>query len=226
MVSDIPIYDMSMARERIRILFLAANPIDQISLQLYREFESIDDAIYSAKYKNKFELIPRFSVNADRILSYLIRFKPNIIHFSGHGTVSGHLIFENKIGKTFIADKKAIQTIFRVLKQDIKCIVLNSCFSQRQANLLIPYVDCIIGMSNEINDYAAYIFAKNFYTSLSGGFDLYDSYTLAKNQVLLEPIQYENISLDMKKQSKMIKLITKKNNNIHEIALINKGKRI
>ena len=67
-----------------RILFLSANPIDQEPLKLYREFESIGDRLYSSTYRNEFEIIPRFSASIDKLHEYILRFKPTIVHFSGH----------------------------------------------------------------------------------------------------------------------------------------------
>src|SRR5205807_6700487 len=65
---------------------------------LYREFESIDDTLQLTKYRSKFVLIPRFSTSVMRLHDYILRFKPAILHFAGHGTPGGELIFQDKYG--------------------------------------------------------------------------------------------------------------------------------
>ena len=95
----------------IRILFLTANPsvgTDEPPLKLYREFESIDEKIWSSKYRNKFELIPRFSSSTGKLSDYIVRFRPNIVHFSGHGTSKGEPVFQDEYGASQVANPSAV----------------------------------------------------------------------------------------------------------------------
>jgi hypothetical protein len=208
----------------IRILFLTANPLNENhepALKLYREFESIDDKIQLSKYRNNFELIPRFSLSVSRLQEYIVRFKPHIIHFSGHGTTAGELVFEDKYGDEQIADTASIKNIFGILHKGIRCVLLNSCYSARQARLISNYVDCVIGMTNAIIDHAATEFATNFYFGLGSGLSVRDAYDMAKNQVSLLYIKdIDGKAIDVKKQSNLIKLISKSNLDPSKLKLI------
>ena len=51
----------------IRILFLAANPIDQAHLRLRQEFDSLRQTLDAAEYGRYFVLIPEFSVAAGQL---------------------------------------------------------------------------------------------------------------------------------------------------------------
>jgi hypothetical protein len=199
----------------IRILFLTANPFvgtDEPPLRLYREFELIDEKIWSSKYRNKFQLIPRFSSSARRLSDYIIRFKPNIVHFSGHGTTKGELVFQDEYGESQVANAVSIKNIFGILNAGIRCVVLNSCLSERQARMISKHVDCVIGMSEEIYDQAASVFATNFYFGLASGYSVKDAYELGKVQIkLLYLKESEHNVIDVEKQSKMVKIITKAN---------------
>jgi hypothetical protein len=172
----------------IRILFLTANPVvgtDEPPLKLYREFESIDEKIWESTYRNEFELIPRFSSSARKLSDYIIRFKPNVVHFSGHGTAKGEIVFQDEYGASQVANASAIKNIFGILREGIRCVVLNSCFSERQARMISKHVDCVIGIADEIYDQAASVFASNFYFGLGSGYSIRDAYELGKAQIKL-----------------------------------------
>lgn len=214
----------------IRILFLTANPFEGNSseppLKLYREFESIDDKIQLSEYRHEFELIPRFSSSLFRLHEYIIRFRPQIIHFSGHGTKSGELVFQDQYGGNQIANINAIKNIFGILHKGIRYVVLNSCFSENQAQLISQYVDCVIGIANEIYDQAAIGFATNFYFGLGSGLNVNDAYELGKNYVkLLNIVDNQGKIVDVVNQSEMIKIFFKSNIDPSKLRLMIKRKR-
>jgi len=47
-----------------------------------------------------------------------------------------------------------------------RLIVLNACYSDRQANALCKVVDCVVGMAGAIDDNTACAFAVSFYRAL------------------------------------------------------------
>jgi len=65
----------------IRILFLAASPVDQTALRQGPEFT----AIYNAVDRARFTLIPAFAATPVQLQDLLFSHKPQIVHFSGHG---------------------------------------------------------------------------------------------------------------------------------------------
>lgn len=196
----------------IRILFLTANPLDEPPLKLYREFESIDDKIQISRHRDKFELIPRFSGSIHRLHEYILRFKPDILHFSGHGTDKGELVFQDEYGGSQVANVNTIRNLFGILHKGIRCTVLNACFSENQAKMISKYVDCVIGIADEIFDQAAIAFVTNFYFGLGSGLNVRDAYELGKDQVTLLTItDHEGKTVDVINQSKIIRLISKRN---------------
>lgn len=211
----------------IRILFLTANPFgDEDSeppLKLYREFESIDDKIQLSKHRNKFELIPRFSSSMLRLHEYILRFEPHILHFSGHGTIKGELVFQDQYGGRQIANPIAIKKLFGILNRRIYCVLLNSCFSKNQAKMISEYVDCVIGMTNAIFNQAAIEFATNFYFGLSSGLNVKDAYQLGKYQVeLLHAKDKDGKIMDFINESKKIRLISKRNTDCSKLSFVKK----
>ena len=56
------------------------------------------------------------------------------------------------------------------------CVVLNACYSQRQAKAIAKHVDCVIGMSKGITDAAAIDFSAAFYAALADGESIQRAY--------------------------------------------------
>jgi len=50
-----------------------------------------------------------------------------------------------------------------------RVVVLNACYSSAQAEALLAYVDCVVGMRSAIDDHAARNFAIGFYGALGDG---------------------------------------------------------
>ena len=161
-----------------KILLLSANPNDTISLELYREIHEISNEVRHAKFSNMFEFEPKVAVKWRDISELLSRYKPDIVHFSGHGNESAELIFEDERGISRPVSIKDIRTLFRALKDNIKCVVLNACYAEAQATEIADYIDCVIGISGEIDDTAAIGFSREFYRQLADGKDILTAYQL------------------------------------------------
>jgi hypothetical protein len=74
---------------RIRILFVAANPRETSRLELDEEIREISHKIKQSKYRDSLELISLWAARTDDLLQGMNDYKPNIVHFSGHGTRNG-----------------------------------------------------------------------------------------------------------------------------------------
>jgi hypothetical protein len=83
------------------------------------------------------------------------------------------------------ARKEAIARVFALIGSGIKCVVLNACFSVNQAELLVEYVDVVVGMSREIGDPDAIKFSGAFYEALAYGKDVQTAFELAKAGIVL-----------------------------------------
>jgi hypothetical protein len=75
----------------IRILFLAANPEDTSRLRLDYEFNSIDDMLQMTPYKHQFDLVLRHGISTKKLQQLFLRFEPQIVHFSGHGSDNSNI---------------------------------------------------------------------------------------------------------------------------------------
>ena len=168
------------------ILLLAANPEGTNALRLQEEEREIKERLRLAGYGK----LPINSVGATRpkdIQQAMLDFKPQVVHFSGHGVGEDGLVFEDATGQEKLVDSEALAQIFKLFPS-VECVVLNACFSKFQAEAIAQYVDYVIGMSQSISDRAAIEFAIGFYSALGAGESIDFSYELGCNAILLEGI--------------------------------------
>jgi hypothetical protein len=175
----------------VRVLFLAANPAKTSRLRLDREVRTIEEALRSADQPGRFELEQSWAVGLREIQDSLLRYQPDIVHLSGHGSSSGGLILEKdslsrdvsvdrvKAAATEEAEAQALPRIFAAARGSIRCVVLNACYSEAAAQGIAEYVDCVVGMSSRIPDEAAIRFSWAFYNALGHGLSIKRAFDLA-----------------------------------------------
>ena len=79
-----------------------------------------------------------------------------------------------------------------MLKDNIRCVVLNACYSEGQAEAIAQHIDCVVGMSRAISDPAAMGFATAFYQALGYGRDVKTAFDLGCAQIDLESLGEQN----------------------------------
>src|SRR5438067_2298230 len=136
----------------IKALFLAANPSGTTHLALDEEIEAIDDKIRGAEYRDRLQMVSHWAVRLDKLAGYLLRHKPQIVHFSGHGVPSGAVVLVGGDGKAKEVPPEALAGLFRVLKDNVRVVVLNACYSAAQARSIVKEIDCAVGMSRAVQD--------------------------------------------------------------------------
>lgn len=172
--------------EKIKILFLAASPANEVHLKLDIEFREIGERLQKAKYRDSFDLVSKWAVRVSDLSAYLMEYKPDIVHFSGHGSYTHELILLNKNGDAHPVSAEKLSELFSVLKENIRCVILNACYSEGQAQAIAKQIDCVIGMSDAIGDDSAIVFAEHFYQALAYGKNVEDAFKLGCLQIDME----------------------------------------
>ena len=132
--------------------------------------------------------MPQLSVRPSDITQALLDTQPQIVHFSGHGTSTGALCFEDLAGKTHPIEPDALAALFEQFSGQVNCVVLNACYSEIQAKAIAKHIKYVIGMNQAIGDKAAIAFAIGFYQALGGGCSIEDAYRLGCVQIQLQNI--------------------------------------
>lgn len=146
----------------ITVLFLAANPTNTLKLRLDEECRSIQNNIRCAEYRDSVCFKSYWAIQTFDVIQAINETRPTIVHFSGHGTSNGDLIFQNPDGSSKIVSKESITTTISTASDTIRLVVFNSCFSNSQAQNIVKNIEAAIGMSSSISDEAACIFAAVF----------------------------------------------------------------
>ncbi len=155
-----------------KILFLAANPSNQASLQTDKEYRIISERMRRNEY---YELLhPQFALTIENLVIAMNQ-KPHIVHFAGHGEQQG-IVITNDQNRHQLMPTGALKRLFRQHKAGIQMILLNACYSESQAKVLSELGMYVIGMNNEAEDDAALDFASGMYIGLSEGKDVERAY--------------------------------------------------
>jgi hypothetical protein len=177
---------------RTKILFFASNPEDVTKLSLDEEIRAITTKIRTAEYRDVVDLISRWAVRPDDLVQALLEINPTIVHFSGHGSASGELVLMDDSAKTKKVSSAALNKLFLTLKDNIKVVVLNACYSKIQGQEIAKVIDCVVGMNSSIGDRAAITFAASFYSAIGFGRSVKEAFELGKVSLMLEGIPEEN----------------------------------
>ena len=110
--------------DKVKVLFLSANPVATPKLQLDEEIRQIGIKLRAAEYRDAFDFVPRFAARPDDLLQALLEHKPEIVHFSGHGSAAQQLIFVDDQGNEKPVTKEALVHLFRTLKDNIRLVRL------------------------------------------------------------------------------------------------------
>ncbi len=174
--------------ERIVVLFLAANPLDQEQLRLDEEARSIAEMIRKSEHRDAVKLESCWAVRPLDVLQAINEHKPRIIHFSGHGSDQEEIIFQSDGGQTKLVSKEAIVQTMAAASDDIRLVFFNTCYSRSQAEAVVTHVHAAIGMKTSIGDEAARVFAAQFYSAIGFGLSVKRAVDQARAALMLEGI--------------------------------------
>ncbi len=157
-----------LAPASVSILFLAANPLDMQRLRVDQEARRVDLALRQARYSDRFHLAQQWAVRGEDLLDALLRRRPAMVHFAGHGDQAGQLMLENAAGRSAPVQPATLAALLAVAGA-VRCAVLNACWSDALAGALLSAVPCVVGMTSEVGDAAAIAFSAGFYRALAEG---------------------------------------------------------
>lgn len=176
-----------------KILFLGANPTGTTQLALTQEVQAIKNHLRSSQHANQFQVEQEWAVKLSDLNASLLRHRPDIVHFSGHGSNAGELVLESESGAPATVNPAALANLFKILKRNIRCVVLNACFSAPQAEAIAQHIDCVVGMTTAVGDKGAIEFAWAFYEAIGFNASVQDAFDLGRNQVDLNRLPDKDV---------------------------------
>lgn len=178
----------SSTRKKKTILFLAANPKNSTPLDLTREVKEIEEGLQRSQKRDKFLLEQVWAVTPGDVQRAMLDYKPQIVHFSGHGMGESGLVLENATGEAQFVKSAALAGLFELFADKVECVVLNACYSEVQAVAIAHHIPYVVGMNQAVGDQAARVFAVGFYDALGAGESFDFAYKLGRNRIALEGI--------------------------------------
>lgn len=185
-----------MVNEIKKILIISANPFGTDRLRIAAEIRDIKECLERSSNKNKYDIEICEAARKEDVRRKMLAYKPNIVHFCGHSWRGGELVLEDTQGNPEIADVEALTDFFGIFKEDLECVVLNACYSVRQAEEIVRKISYVIGMEGEVEDEFSRKFAVAFYDAVFEGKPYQDAYKIAYSAVyeypeLIKPVLKE-----------------------------------
>lgn len=183
---------MGQELNKVKTLFIAANPLRTERLQLDEEIRAITEKIRATEHRDLLELVSIWAARPDDLLQSLNMHKPQIVHFSGHGSRDGEIVLVDDRGLPRAISTQAIRMLFTTLKDNVRVIVLNACYSRSQAEAITEVIDCAIGMNGAIGDRASITFASSFYRAIGFGRSVQEAFDQGVTALLLAGVPGAN----------------------------------
>lgn len=182
------------------ILFLAANPKNTTHVDLQKEAKDIAEGLQRSKKGGHFQLEQQWAVTPREMQRAVLDYKPEIVHFSGHGAGERGLALEDDMGQIKLVNAKALAALFEAFQEYVECVILNACYSEVQAEAIARHIPYVIGMKQTVGDNAAREFAVGFYDTLAAGESIEFAYKLGCVSISMAGIP-EELTPVLKKKS-------------------------
>jgi CHAT domain len=167
--------------ERLKVLYFASNPLDTSRLQLDEEVREITRQTRQVSPNgDAFKLQVHWATRPGDLLPELNREQPQAVHFSGHGDGNGEIVLTDDAGAYVTKSPQLVADVFGSFRNVLRLVVLNACFSYKQAELIAEQIDFVIGMKEPIQDKSAICFAAHFYAALAAGASVGEAFSQGK----------------------------------------------
>ena len=174
--------------EKIRILFLSSNPWTTSRILVDEEAREIFERIHEGPYRDRFELHKHTAIKPIDLQRLLLMYRPQIVHFSGHGSKGHKLILAGTSGRGKTVDQQGLANVFSLYRNHVRLVLLNACFTKAQARSISEVVNYSIGTGKGIGDKVGVAFAGAFYRALGFGRSIRDAFESAQAELALTKI--------------------------------------
>lgn len=182
-------------KPKLKIALLVTNPDSRASLQTGVEARYIEEGILIGGRAGEVDLKVVLAPTLDTLLDTLNSYRPDVVHFSGHGGRQT-LLFDNERagddGGT-VLDFDMVARVVGATSAAPKLLVLVACDTVDGADRFLDTVPAVVAMADSIDDDAACEFSKRFYRTLSAGETIANAVDQAK--LVLKDKKYANADL-------------------------------
>jgi len=170
----------------LRILYLTASAAGD--LRVDQEVRRVNAAVRTATGRDLVSIEHLPAVTGGDLLDGLTRFRPQVIHFSGHADAQA-LVFDTGRDSKSLGIHLSAESFAAALEavdRPPALVVLNACNSEPQLQRLLGSASVAVGMSDSIGDAAAIAFAARFYAAITDGQSVRAAFRIAKVQMEID----------------------------------------
>ena len=171
--------------KKIGILFLSANPWTTGRILVDEEAREISERLQEGPYRDKFELHNHGALRPNDLQRLLLKYEPQIVHFSGHGSKRQQIVLNGREGRTKTVDLQGLTDVLALYNSHVRLVLLNACFTKVQARSISEVVNYSVGTDNAIGDRVGVAFAGAFYRALGFGKSVRDAFESARAELAL-----------------------------------------
>ena len=179
---DPPVPDRP-AVPRNTILMVMSNPAGTDGLRLDEEYRAVAQAVQAGGQRDRLTVVPVPAARFYDVGPMIHQHRPVVVHFGGHGSGSGGLVLVNHGGQPVDVPTPALADTFRNHRSQVRCVVLNGCFTRPQADAIATHVPCVVGTSHAIPDELAVEFARGFYVAVANGGTFAAAFDAGRNRI-------------------------------------------
>ena len=174
------------------VLLLSTLKSDQS--QRREEFNKIKNALYRAKYRDEFISQNGSHIGASDLSQELSAVEPHIVDISGYEDGINSLVLESFSDKnTFKNPDKLIADVFKRHANSIECIILNRCYSKKQAEAIIQHIKFVVCISQELEDSKVIDFLDEFYFQIGSKQTIRYSYECGRERLERKGIEDDKL---------------------------------
>ena len=172
----------------VKILFFGANPRGTRTLRVDEEIREIQQTIKQGRERDNIMVKTEWAIRPRDVTQALLDFQPHFVHFAGHGGgVEGSFAAEDDIGYAHIIPVDGLVKAFKAVGQDVRCVIVNACRTERLAQALTTVIPCVIGMRQPVGDRSAIRFSIGFYQALAAGKPVETAFDVGVAQLMMTP---------------------------------------
>lgn len=170
----------------MKVLFVAANPLDTGRLALDEEVRAIQRKVAASPHNGRIEFVAVWAARPDDLLQAINEHQPTIIHFVGHATPGGLVAVGEDRRARPIANEALLRLLALESASSVRLVMLNACYSADLAEEIERKIGCAVGMSERLDDEAAAAFSSSFFRAIGFGATIREAVEQGCTSILLE----------------------------------------
>jgi hypothetical protein len=169
------------------ILYLAAQPHNAPELSSYQEMRKVKTLLQLGRDRERYRMEHCVAARLEDISQALGDYRPQLVHFSGHGLADGRLVLEDDSGGPSFVNLAGLANLLGGFAASVRCVIVNACHSLILAEAMREQIDYVVGMRSKILDPASVQFSVGFYQGLFAGRTIPEAFRQGRDLVQAKP---------------------------------------